>query len=65
MSMTTGDELGKSDVFLKLAVKLSPLVEEAVRQVINQFLIAQRDGDPGETTAQPADSNNDHLWTSG
>jgi len=32
MSMTTGDELGKSDVFVKLAVKLSPLVEEAVRQ---------------------------------
>jgi hypothetical protein len=80
MSMTTGDELGKSDVFVKLAVTLSPLVEEAVRQgitikeferglfggllcagrqVINQFLIAQGVGDLGETTAHPADSNND------
>ena len=34
MSMTCGDELGKSDVFVKLAVTLSPLVEEAVRQGI-------------------------------
>ena len=34
MSMTTGDELGKSDVFVKLAVILSPLIEEAVRQGI-------------------------------
>lgn len=79
MSMTTGVELGKSDVFVKLAVTLSPLVEEAVRQgitikeferglfggllctgrqVINQFLIAQGNGDLGETTAHPADSNN-------
>jgi hypothetical protein len=32
MSMTTGDELGNSDVFVKWAVTLSPLVEEAVRQ---------------------------------
>jgi len=32
MSITTGDELGKSDVFVKLAVMLSPLIEEAVRQ---------------------------------
>jgi hypothetical protein len=31
MSMTTGEELGKSDVFVKPAVTLSPLVEEAVR----------------------------------
>jgi hypothetical protein len=30
MSMTTGDEMGKSDVFVKLAVKLSPLVEVSV-----------------------------------
>ena len=78
--MTTGDELGKSDVFVKLAVMLSPLVEEAVRQgmvikelergllggllstgrhMINQFLLVQGVGDPGETTAHPADSNND------
>jgi hypothetical protein len=80
MSMTIGDEFGKSDVFVKLAVTLSPLVEETVRQgitikeferglfggllctgrqVINQFLIAQGVGDLGETTAHPADSNND------
>ena len=32
MSMTTGDELGKSDVLVKLAVMLFPLAEEAVRQ---------------------------------
>ena len=32
MSMTTGDELGKSDMFMKFAVSLFPLVEEAVRQ---------------------------------
>ncbi len=32
MSMTTGDELSKSDVFVKLAVLLFPLAEEAVRQ---------------------------------
>ena len=39
MSMTIGDELGKSDVFVKLAVMLSPLIEEAVRQGItmNEF----------------------------
>gem|GEM_PF-2541699 len=30
--MTTGNELSKSDVFVKLAVMLSPLIEEAVRQ---------------------------------
>ena len=30
--MTTGNELSKSDVFVKLAVMLSPLTEEAVRQ---------------------------------
>jgi len=37
--MTTGDELGKSDVFVKLAVMLCPLVEEAVRpgMVIKEF----------------------------
>jgi hypothetical protein len=73
-------------VFVKLAVMLSPLVEEAVRQgltikeferglfggllctgrqVIKQFLIAQGDGDLGETIAHRVDSNNDHLWTSG
>jgi hypothetical protein len=80
MSMTTGEELGESDVLLRFAVLLSPLVEEAVRQgitikeferglfggllctgrqVIDQFLIAQGVGDLGETTAHPADSNND------
>jgi hypothetical protein len=32
MSMTNGDELGKSDVFVKLAVMLFPLAEEAVRR---------------------------------
>ena len=32
MSMTTGDELGKSDVFMKIALSLFPLAEEAVRQ---------------------------------
>ena len=32
MSMTTGDDLGNSDVFVKLAVMLFPLAEEAVRQ---------------------------------
>ena len=32
MSMTNAEELGKSAVFVKLAVMLSPLVEEAVRQ---------------------------------
>ena len=32
MSMTTGDELGKSDMFMKFAVSLFPLAEEAVRQ---------------------------------
>ncbi len=32
--MTIGVELGKSDVFVKLAVRLSPLVEEAIRQGI-------------------------------
>ncbi len=32
--MTSRDELGKSDVFVKLAVTLSPLVEEAVCQGI-------------------------------
>jgi len=79
MSMTTGDELGKSDVFVKLAVILSPLIEEAVRQgitmkeferglfggllctgkqVIDEFLIAQGDGDVGETTAHPDNSSN-------
>lgn len=34
MGMTTGDELGESDVFVKLAMTRSSLVEEAVRQVI-------------------------------
>ncbi len=79
MSMTIGDELGKSDVFVKFAVMLSPLIEEAVRQgitmneferrlfggllctgkqVIDQFLIAQGDGDVGETAAHPDDSSN-------
>jgi len=78
MSMTTGDELGKSDVFVKLAVLLFPLAEEAVQQgmtmkeferglfggllctgkrVIDQFLIAQGDGDLGQTTAHPADGS--------
>lgn len=73
MSMTTGDELGKSDVFVKLAVMLFPVAEEAVRQgmtmkefergllggllrtgkrVVDQFLIAQGDGDLGETVAR-------------
>jgi len=82
MSMTTGDELGKSDVFVKLAVILSPLIEEAVRQgmvikgferglfggllstgrhMIDQFLLAQGDGDLGETTAHLADSNDDQT----
>jgi len=39
MSMTTGDELGKADVSVKLAVMLSPLIEEAARQgmVIKEF----------------------------
>ena len=32
MSMTTGDELGNSDVFVKLAAMWFPLAEEAVRQ---------------------------------
>lgn len=32
MGMTTGDELGESDVFVKLAMTLSPLAEEAVQQ---------------------------------
>jgi hypothetical protein len=32
--MTTGDEFGKSDVFVKVAVMLSPLIQEAVRQGI-------------------------------
>lgn len=80
--MTTGDELGKSDVFVKLAVILSPLIEEAVRQgmvikgferglfggllstgrhMIDQFLLAQGDGDLGETTAHLADSNDDQT----
>jgi hypothetical protein len=78
MSMTTGDELGKSDVFVKLAVMLFPLAEEAVRQgmtmkefergllggllctgkrVVDQFLIAQGDGNLGETAAHPDDSS--------
>lgn len=82
MSMTTADELGKSDVFVKLAVMLFPLAEEAVRQgmtmkefergllggllctgkrVVDQFLIAQGDGDLGETTAHPADSSDDRT----
>ena len=30
--MTAGNELSKSDVFVKLAVMLSPLLEEATRQ---------------------------------
>jgi len=82
MSMTTAEELGKSDIFVKLAVTLSPQIEEAVRQgmvikeferglfggllstgrhMIDQFLVAQGDGDPGETTVHPADSNNDQT----
>ena len=82
MSMTTGDELGKSDVFVKLAVTLFPLAEEAMRQgmtmkefesglfggllctgkcVLDQFLIAQGDGDLGETTIHPDDSNDDRI----
>ncbi len=32
MSMTTGDELSKSNVFLKVAMALMPLAEEAARQ---------------------------------
>jgi len=32
MSMTTAEELSKSDVLVKLAVMLSPLIEEAARQ---------------------------------
>jgi hypothetical protein len=32
--MTTGDAWGNSDVFVKLAVTLAPLVEEAVRHGI-------------------------------
>lgn len=82
MSMTTGDELGKSDVFVKLAVMLFPLAEEAVRQgmtmkefergllggllctgkrVVDQFLIAQGDGDLGETVAHPDESSDDQT----
>ena len=78
MSMATGDELGKSDLFVKLAVMLFPLAEEAVRQgmtmkefergllggllctgrnVVDQFLIAQGDGDLGENAAHPGDSS--------
>jgi len=30
--MTTGNDLTKSDVFVKLAVMLAPLIEETVRQ---------------------------------
>jgi len=30
--MTTGNELSKPDVFVKLAVMLSPLIEETARQ---------------------------------
>lgn len=82
MSMTTGDELGKSDVFVKLAVMLFPLAEEAVRQgmtmkefergllggllwtgrrVVDQFLIAQGDGNLGETAAHPDDISDDQT----
>ncbi len=82
MSMTTGDELSKSDVFVKLAVMLFPLAEEAVRQgmtmkefvrgllggllctgkrMIDQFLIAQRDGGLGQTAAHPAASSDDQT----
>lgn len=82
MSMTTGEELGKSDVFVKLAVMLFALAEEAVRQgmtmkeferglfggllctgkrVIDQFLMAQGDGDLGLTAAHPADSSSDQT----
>ena len=78
MSMTTGDELGKSDVFVKLAVMLFPLAEEAAQQgmtmkefergllggllctgkrVVDQFLIAQGNGDLGETVAHPDHSS--------
>ena len=32
MSMTTGEELGKCDVFMKVAVSLFPLAEEAMQQ---------------------------------
>lgn len=80
MSMTTGDELGKSDVFVKVAMALFPLAEEAMRQgmtmkefergllggllctgkrVVDQFLIAQGDGDLGETVARSDDSSDD------
>jgi hypothetical protein len=84
MSMTSGDQLGKSDVFVNLVVMLFPLVEEAVRQgmtlkefecgllrallstgrqVVDRFLIAQGDGDLGETTAYPDDNIHDQSAT--
>ena len=80
--MANAEGLGKSDVFVKLAVMLSPLIVKAVRQgmvtielerglfggllstgrhMIDQFLVAQGDGDPGETTGDPADSNDDQT----
>ena len=34
--MTTGDELSKSDVFVKLAAALFPLAEEGMRQGISK-----------------------------
>jgi hypothetical protein len=82
MSMTTGDELGKSNVFLKVAAALFPLAEEAMRQgmtmkefesgllggllctgkrVVDQFLIAQGDGDLGETVVHPDDSHDNEA----
>ena len=82
MSMTTGDELGKSNAFVQLAVTLFPLAEEAARQgmtmkefergllggllctgrrVVDQFLIAQGDGDLGETAIHPEDSSDDQT----
>jgi hypothetical protein len=82
MSMTSGDELSKSNVFVTLAVALLPLAEEAMRQgmtmkefergllggllctgkqVVDQFLIAQGDGDLGETATHPVDHSDDQT----
>ena len=82
MSMTSGDELGKSNVFVTLAVALFPLAEEAMRQgmtmkefergllggllctgkrVVDQFLIAQGDGDLGETATHPVDHGDEQT----
>lgn len=82
MSMTTGDELSKSNVFVKVAMALMPLAEEAARQgmsmkefergllggllctgklVVDQFLIAQGDGDLGESAIHPDASSDDQT----